>query len=36
MGWVMGLCIGVPVLGALMFVAGCYLAEAVRKQWGRR
>lgn len=36
MGWVMGLFIGVPVLGVLVFVVGCYLAEAVRKQWRRR
>lgn len=32
----LGAFVALPLLAVIVFVAGCYLAEAVRKAWRRK
>lgn len=36
MEWMLGAFVALPLLAAMVFVVGCYLAEAVRKVWRQR
>lgn len=36
MDWLLAVFIALPILAAMAFVVGCYLAEAVRKVWRRK
>ena len=36
MDWMLGAFVALPILAAMVFVVGCYLAEAVRKAWRRK
>lgn len=36
MEWMLGVFVALPLLAVIVFVAGCYLAEVVRKTWRQR